>query len=360
MVRPAVAAGQVDPLAAGGDGGAPRHRPVRQAAAADPDLRHAGGGADLRALRRQLPHHLADRPPHRRPARRAGGGRGARRRRPRPAAHGAAAHGPGARRGAQARQRAPAGAAARHRLADRRHLRLSRQRAPQGHVERAWAAPAPDLGRARRVRGQGGPHHQGDRRARHGRRRLHRGGAAGGAAEGGHDPLRPQRHGAVGDHLGDHGGARLFCPQRPAGAADDAHYPQHAALQPEPGGRQPHHRALAAAGRDRHRRARAGAHAGGADADPAAEEPARRARAGRQQDQPRPAQHAGQRAADLGPPVQPARPGGAALRAEADRLARPRHHARRQHAEIRPRRGGAAQARAVSRCGRSSTRSATA
>ena len=78
----------------------------------------------------------------------------------------------------------------------------------------------------------------------------------------GHDPLWPQRAGPVGDHLGDHRGARLFRAQRPAGAADDAHRPQHAALQPEPGGRQPHHRALAAPGRDRHRRARARPHAG--------------------------------------------------------------------------------------------------
>ena len=38
----------------------------------------------------------------------------------------------------------------------------------------------------------GRSHHPGDRRARHGRRRLHRGGPRRSAAEGGHDPLRPQ------------------------------------------------------------------------------------------------------------------------------------------------------------------------
>ena len=57
-------------------------------------------------------------------------------------------------------------------------------RAPRGVWSELGAAPAPDLGRARRVRRQGGPHHPGDRRARHGRRRLHRDGAAGGAAAG--------------------------------------------------------------------------------------------------------------------------------------------------------------------------------
>ena len=46
---------------------------------------------------------------------------------------------------------------------------------------------------------------------------------------------------------------------------------------------------------------------------------------GREQDQPRPAQHAGQRAAHFRSPAQPARSDGAALRAEADRLARPGH-----------------------------------
>ena len=86
--------------------------------------------------------------------------------------------------------------------------------------------------------------------------------------------------------------------------------------------------------RDRHRRARAGAHAGRADADPAAEEPAGGARAGGQQDQPRPAQHAGQRPAHLGPARQPARPDGAAVRAQADRLARPRHQLVREHAKF--------------------------
>ena len=60
----------------GGNGGAARAWPVRQAAAADHHVRHAGRGADLRALGRQLPHHLADRPPDRRPARGAGGGGG--------------------------------------------------------------------------------------------------------------------------------------------------------------------------------------------------------------------------------------------------------------------------------------------
>ena len=193
---------------------------------------------------------------------------------------------------------------------------------------------------------QRGAHHQGDRRAGHGGRRLHRGRAAGSTAESGHDPLRPQCAGAVGDYLDDHRRARLFRPQRSAGAADDAHRPQHAALQPEPRGRQPHHRAHAAPRRDRHRRARARPHARRAGADPASEEPARRAGSRGQQDQSRSAQHAGQRPADLGPAQQPARSGGAALRAEADRLARPRHHACRQHAQIRPRRGGAAPARA--------------
>ena len=128
----------------------------------------------------------------------------------------------------------------------------------------------------------------------------------------------------------------------------------------QPGGCQPHHRALAAARRDRHRRARARPHAGRADADPASEEPPRRARPGGEQDQSRPAQHAGQRPADLGPAGQPARSGRAALRAQAHRLARPRHQPLRQHAEVRPRRGGAAAARADAVCARWSRRSATA
>ena len=178
--------------------------------------------------------------------------------------------------------------------------------------------------------------------------------------QGGDDPLRPRHSRAVDPHLDHHRGARLSHARRAAGEADDQAHPQHGALQRAPGGSDPHRRAVGAARRDRHRRARARRHAGGARRHAEPEEPARRARSRREQDQPRSAQHAVERAAPLRPLAQRQGPSRAASRAEADRLARPRHQAVRPHARFRPGAGDTAEAQARSRSPRSSPRSATA
>ena len=77
---------------------------------------------------------------------------------------------------------------------------------------------------------------------------------------------------------------------------------------------------------------------------------ARRAWPRGEQDQPRSAQHAVERAAPLRPPDHGQGPDRAAARAEADRLARPRHQALRPHARFRPGAGDAAAAQALRAC----------
>ena len=95
----------------------------------------------------------------------------------------------------------------------------------------------------------------------------------------------------------------------------------------------------------------------------AAEDAACPARARGEQDQPRPARHAGQRPAAVGPPDRHPRSHRAALRPQADCLARPGHQLLQRHAALWARRGGAAAARAVAleaagRRGRRGARSA--
>ena len=169
----------------------------------------------------------------------------ARGQRARSAAHRAAAHRAGARRLLDPQRPAAHGAAARRSrpsIDDIYDLRPAR--GPAAFWSDVVAARAPDLGRAGRVLRRRRPHHRGGRRA--GGRRPDRHRPARGGAEGGDDPLRPQHPGPVHHHLGHHRRARLFRAQQHVRAADDAHHAQHPALQPEPGGREPHHRALAA------------------------------------------------------------------------------------------------------------------
>ena len=167
--------------------------------------------------------------------------------------------------------------------------------------------------------------------------------------------------GPVDHHLDDQRGARLFRPQRPAGAADDAHHPQHAALQPEPGGCQPHHRAVARASDEIGTAERELAHMQ-MELTQTLQQKSRLAALGLavskiSHDLRNMLANAQLISDRLG---EPARPGRAALRAEADRLARPRHQPRREHAQVRARRGGAAAPRADRVCARWSRRSATA
>ena len=190
------------PLA--GHGGAARPRPVRQAAAADHPVRHAGGGADLRAVGRQLPHHLADRPADGGPARRAGGRGRARRRGAGSAAHRAAAHRPGARRRLEApatsggwccRPTAPPSST---------RASISALSARHGRVGRACDCACASSGRRWRVPGARGSPHPGDRRDRHGAGDFIEVVLPEAPLRSGHDPLRPQRARPVDHHLDDH------------------------------------------------------------------------------------------------------------------------------------------------------------
>ena len=109
-------------------------------------------------------------------------------------------------------------------------------------------------------------------------------------------------------------------------------------------------------GRDRPGRARARRHAARPRLDAAAEEPSRGARPRGVEDQSRPAQPADLGAAVLRGAHQPARPAGAALRAEADARARARHRVLPVDAVLRPRAGAAARSQARRRSRRWSRR----
>ena len=145
-------------------------------------------------------------------------------------------------------------------------------------------------------------------------------------------------------HHGGPGLPRAALSVRAADAAGDRQYDR---LPRRPGGSRPHHRAVRAGRRNRHRRARACRHADRARLDAAAEKPAGGPWARGIQDQPRSAQPARLGAAFLGSPGHPARSECAALCAQARACARARHRLLPIDLVLRPPAGAAAGSQAA-------------
>ena len=306
-------------------------RAVRQAPRPHDPVRDDRGSADLCAVDRELPAQLAERPARRRPHRGAGAGR-------RPERHGAGQ--PGAANPRQ-RRRPRGGDEDGHAAPAARRLRHAADDPPRHrHAQRAVVPRHPRCLRHAAVRRQG--RDAGGRAGADGRR-LPRDRAGRGAAAPGHAALLVQHHAAVAGHLGHHRDAGLFRAALPAGAADAPHHREHDAVPRRPGESGARHRRVAAA-RTRW-------------AWPSASSPACSATSPRCCSRRAISRRSGSRCrrstticAICSPRrsffseglTQPARPAGAALRAEADARARTRHCVLRVDAVLRPRAGAAA------------------